>query len=87
MSFVEKLVSKRGEQIHKVSAIEADTGMVAFYFVMLYPSMENKFLQEIKDKKNLDLEDYGKIIASCYGTEPNQKVKNFLKDKYDFDVD
>jgi hypothetical protein len=34
----------------------------------------------------IDLETYGKVIASCYGEEPTQEVKDFLKEKYGFIV-
>ena len=34
----------------------------------------------------MNLLDYGKIIASCYGKEPNDYVKKIMKDKYEFDV-
>jgi hypothetical protein len=34
----------------------------------------------------MDLEDYGEVIASCYGETPDEKTRAFLKEKYGFDV-
>lgn len=85
MSFVEKLVSQNGHKIHKVKAVESSTGMAAYYFIMLNPGREDKFLSDLEDLKSIDFDNYGKVVASCYGTEPTEDLKNFMKDKYGFD--
>ena len=43
-------------------------------------------MKAIEGDGTIDLEDFGKVVASCYGEEPNQEVKDYLKDKYGFDV-
>ncbi len=87
MSFVGKLVSQNGHLIHKISGIEEISGLPAYYFIMIDAHKENKFLEDIKNIKNIDLLDYGKVIASCYGDAPSKEVKNFLKENYGFVVD
>ena len=47
---------------------------------------EQLFLRAIDGDGTVDLEDYGKVIASCYGEEPTQEIKDFLKEKYGFSV-
>jgi len=83
-SFRDKIISNKGEYIHKISAIDA-TGKKAYYFVLVDPKREDKFLTAINNG-NLDLEDYGQVIASCYGEEPTKEVKTLMKGKYGFDI-
>jgi hypothetical protein len=78
-------ISSMGHLIHKIKAKDA-TGRWAYYFVLVMPERERVFLDVIKDGRNIDLEDYGKVIASCYGETPSQEIKNYLKHTYGFDV-
>lgn len=84
-SFVDQIVAKKGHLIHKLKAKDS-TGRWAYYFVLVEPPKEQSFLAALKSDGTIDLEDYGKVIASCYGEEPNQQVKDFLKEKYGFEV-
>ena len=34
----------------------------------------------------IDLEDFGRVIASNYGEQPTETTRTFLKEKYGFDV-
>jgi hypothetical protein len=82
---VDKLIAKQGHLVHKLKAKDS-TGRWAYYFVYITPALEEKFLKALESNQSIDLEDYGKVIGSCYGEEPNQKLKDFLKEKYGFDV-
>lgn len=84
-SFVDKLIAKKGHLVHKLKAKDS-TGRWAYYFVLVEPPRESAFMQAIESKGTIDLEDFGKVIASCYGEEPNEEVRTYLKEKYDFDV-
>ena len=57
----------------------------AFYYVLVERTKLDAFLRAF-ESDCMELTDYGKIIASCYGEEPTQEIKDFLKEKYDFDV-
>ncbi|NEO69227.1 CHAT domain-containing protein [Moorena sp. SIO3H5] len=83
--YVDQEISKQGHLVHKIKAKDS-TGRWAYYFVHVRPELEQAFLQALNSNQNIDLEDYGKVIGSCYGEKPNQKLKNLLKDKYGFDV-
>lgn len=48
--------------------------------------MRQLFLKSVQDDGTTNLEDYGQVIASCYGQEPTPEIKALLKDKYGFDV-
>lgn len=86
LTFMDKLVSKKGHLIHKLRAKDA-TGMQAYYFVLIEPHKEIAFNKALKTGGDtLNFEDYGKVIASCYGDTPTEEVKKLLKDKYNFDV-
>ena len=84
-SFVDKIVAKKAHLVHKLKAKDS-TGRWAYYFVLVEAPKEQAFLAALKSQESIDLEDYGKVIASCYGEEPNEQVKELLKEKYGFDV-
>ena len=84
-SFVDKIISKKAHLVHKLKAKDS-TGRWAYYFILVEPPREKAFMEAIGGDGMIDLEEFGKVIASCYGEEPNDEVKQFLKDKYDFEV-
>jgi len=84
-SFVDQIIAKKGHLIHKLKAKDS-TGRWAYYFVLVEAPREAQFLKAIKGDGMVDLEEFGKIIASCYGEEPSEEVRTFLKDKYGFEV-
>jgi hypothetical protein len=84
-SFVDQIIAKKGHLIHKLKARDS-TGRWAYYFVLVEPQREAQFLKAIQGDGTVDLEEYGKVIASCYGEEPSQEVKDFLKERYGFEV-
>lgn len=84
-SFVDQEIARQGQSIHKLKAKDT-TGRWAYYFVLVKPIKERAFLKAIEGDGIVDLAAYGTIIASCYGEEPTQEVKDFLKEKYGFEV-
>ena len=84
-SFVDKLIAQKGHLVHKLKAKDS-TGRWAYYFVLVEQAREQAFMDALKSQESIDLEDFGKVIASCYGEEPNEQVKQLLKEKYGFDV-
>lgn len=84
--FTDQIIANKGHLIHKLKAKDT-SGSWAYYFVLVEPTRERAFLKALEEKDGIaNLEEYGKIIASCYGEEPTQEVIDFLKEKYDFDV-
>lgn len=83
--FKDQIIAKKGHLIHKLKAKDT-TGRWAYYFVLVSESKESAFLKSIEGDGTIDLEDYGAVVASCYGEEPSQEVKDYLKEKYRFDV-
>ncbi len=83
---MDKIISSRGHLVHKLRAVDT-TGRPAYYFVLIEPYKEAAFQAALKSGRDtLNFKDFGKIIASCYGDQPNEEVKKLLKDKYGFDV-
>lgn len=82
---MDREIARNGHLIHKLKAKDT-TGRWAYYFVFVQAAKERLFLRAIDGDGIIDLEKYGKVIASCYGEEPSDEVKDFLKDKYDFRV-
>jgi TIR domain len=81
----DEYIARRGHLIHKLKAKDS-TGRWAYYFVLVEADLEAAFLQAIEGSGNTDLEHYGKVVASCYGEEPSQEVKDYLKERYGFVV-
>jgi hypothetical protein len=79
------IVKSSGHLIHKLKAKDT-TGRWAYYFVLVNSGNEKEFLKAIEGDGTIDLEDFGQVVASCYGETPSQEVKDYLKNKYDFDV-
>lgn len=84
-SFVDQIIAKKGHLVHKLKAKDS-TGRWAYYFVLVEPTRESAFMKAIEGDGMIDLEDYGKVIASCYGEEPNDEIRTLLKEKYGFEV-
>lgn len=84
-SFADREVARQGHLVHKLKAKDS-TGRWAYYFVLVKPRMEARFMAAIEGDGMVDLEDYGRVIGSCYGTEPTEELRAILKERYDFDV-
>ena len=84
-SHTNQLIACNGQQVHKLKAKDT-TGRWAYYFVYVERAKEPAFLAAIKGDGTIDLSDYGRIIASCYGEAPDQATRDFLKETYGFDV-
>lgn len=84
-SFFDEYISKMGHLIHKLKAKDV-TGRWAYYFVLVQPILEKSFIDKINNQGYMNLESYGMVIASCYGESPSQEVKDYLKERYGFDV-
>ena len=81
----DRLIGERGHLVHKLKAQDT-TGRWAYYFVYVPPHRERAFLAAIESGGNIDIEDYGDILASSYGEAPDPKVRDYLKQRYGFDV-
>lgn len=78
-------IAEKGHLIHKLKAKDT-TGRWAYYFVLVEPDREAAFLRSIEGDGTVDLEDYGRVVASCYGEEPTAEVREFLGTRYGFTV-
>lgn len=81
----DQLMAKRGHLIHKLKAKDT-TGRWAYYFVYVPSYRERQFLKAIEGDGNVNLENYGKIIGSCYGEYPSDFLKNELRERYGFEI-
>jgi len=81
----EDYVAKRGYLLFKVKGKCKSTGRRVCHFALVLESMQKVFSKAIDDG-TLELNDYGRVIASCYGEEPDDAVKSILKEKFGFDV-
>ena len=80
-----EVIPYSGHLIHKLKAKDS-TGRWAYYFVLVAANREADFLKAIEGDGTVDLESFGKIVASCYGEVPTAEVKAYLSEKFGFDV-
>ena len=80
-----KFFAERGHLIHRLKAKDG-SGQWAYYYVYIRSALEQEFLKALNLYRNVDLENYGKVIGSSYGEEPKEELKALLKEKYGFDV-
>jgi hypothetical protein len=80
-----RYIAKQGHLVHKLKAKDT-TGRWAYYFVMVAEAREREFLSASEGDGIIDLEDFGKILASCYGEQPTEEIKQYLLDLYGFHV-
>lgn len=78
-------IANNGHNIHKLKAKDS-TGRWAYYFVLIKSEKEEEFMAALDSTESIDLEDYGQVIASNYGEQPSEDIRDFLKKKYNFDV-
>jgi len=83
--YVRAATTRSGHLIHKLKAKDS-TGRWAYYFVLIPPDREKAFLDSINSSGMVDLESYGKVVASCYGETPTSDIKAYIKTRYGFDV-
>lgn len=84
-SFVEREIARRGHHVHKLKAKDS-TGRWAYYFVLVEPNREQVFLRAMDGDGMINLESFGRVLASNYGEEPSDETRRLLKERYDFDV-
>lgn len=81
-----RYVAERGHLIHKLKAKDA-TDRWAYYFVLVPPENEAAFMSAIHSGTGtIDLERFGRVVASCYGETPSDEIRYYLKGRYGFDV-
>jgi Caspase domain len=78
-------VAGKGHLIHKFKAKDT-SGEWAYYFVLVEPPMETAFLKAIEGEGSFDIEQYGAVVASCYGEAPTPEIRAYLKERYGFDI-
>ena len=76
MSFLEKL-NKNRSNIYLVQG--TDRGRKAWYYVQVEPMKVPLFLKEAPGKQ-VNLEDYGRIVYSGYGEEPPEDIKKKVEE-------
>lgn len=77
-------ISVRGHIIHKIKA-KNSSGKWVYYFVLVESEQEKSFMEAIGGKGTINLDDYGIVVASCYGEVPSNKIKKYLENTYGFD--
>jgi hypothetical protein len=77
--FVSRLVSKGSVPLYFIVCQDMD-GRDCYYYLASTP--EKILMYEKVSNGTFDLNDYGIIIASGYGSVPDDDVKLILKEKY-----
>lgn len=78
-------ISKLGHLVHMMRGTTPE-GRPAFYFILVKPADEERFLAALADDGEMNLGNFGELIASNYGDRPSLEVLAYLKDRFGFDV-
>jgi hypothetical protein len=54
--------------------------------VLVQPQKERLFMERIGGDGMIDLEAYGRVIASNYGEEPSPQTRQLLKERFGWEV-
>lgn len=78
---VDQMIMNSPSQVHILRAMDS-TKRWASYLVYVPRVKEVDFLQRLANEDSFDLEDYGVVIASCYGREFNDQVRALVKERF-----
>lgn len=85
LKWTEKLTrNKMAQSCYKVVGRDT-TGREAYYFVHIKDEDKRKKFLEHKVGDQYNLQDYGEIVYSAYGTHVPKEVREMLAEKYGFD--
>lgn len=79
MSFVAKLQSSRSELLYLVTG--KDAGKNCWYYVMVDKPKHELFKAKLKSDF-IQVDDYGTILYSGWGTEPPADIKQKISNEY-----
>lgn len=85
-SYTDAEVARMAYNVHRLRAKDS-TGQPACYFVLVEPELDASFLRATQGSGVVDLEHFGVVLASCYGTEPTEEVRAYLRERYGFVAD
>jgi len=59
-------------------------GFYAWWYILLDKQKVSKFEEDFSADKNIKLTEYGKVINSGYGLEPEDEIKEQMQEEYNF---
>ncbi|AMV29540.1 hypothetical protein VT84_34415 [Gemmata sp. SH-PL17] len=81
MSFADRVRRERATNVFLVRGNDS-TGRAAWYFLLVDPAKRTAFQRASSGE--LELNAYGRVIASGYGTDPPADVSARMKTEYGF---
>jgi hypothetical protein len=81
MSFADRVRRERANNVFLVRGNDS-TGRAAWYFVLVDPAKRAAFRKAFSGQ--LELSAYGRILASGYGADPPDDVRERMKTEYGF---
>lgn len=81
MSFADRVRRERSDNVFLVRGNDS-TGRAAWYFLLVDPAKKAAFRKAARGQ--LELNAYGRIIASGYGADPPSDVRDRMKTEYGF---
>lgn len=82
-NYKDRLIRENADRVYRVKGVDI-TGREAVYFVLIDKNKMEAFLRHRKGD-NYNLEDYGEVVYSTYGTQVPEDAQKMLKEKYGFD--
>lgn len=79
MNWTDRIQHSRSDLVYLVRG--KDEGRRAWYYVLVDPMKLSLFLKKI-EIGSLNLEDYGEILASGWGNDPPETIKQRITSEY-----
>lgn len=85
LKWTEKLTrDKMAQSCYKIVGRDS-TGREAYYFVHIKDEAKKKAFLAHQVGDTYNIEDYGEVVYSAYGTDVPKEVREMLAEKYGFD--
>lgn len=81
MSFADRVRRERSDNVFLVRGNDS-TGRAAWYFLLVDPAKKAAFRKAATGQ--LELNAYGRVVASGYGNDPPSDVRERMKTEYGF---
>jgi hypothetical protein len=81
MGFADRVRRERSDNVFLVRGNDS-TGRAAWYFLLVDPAKKAAFRKAATGQ--VELNAYGRVIASGYGTDPPPEVRERMKTEYGF---
>ena len=84
-SFVDREIARNWHRVEQMTARDS-TGQRACYFLYIPPHRKDALMRALDSGAMIDLEQFGDVIASNYGSAPSPETRQLIKNRFGINV-